>query len=165
MSRGLWIMGAMGIMGVLLLAFASRTLVSTVGGVEEATALRETVRSAVGGMLAAEPPLHVGRQRTSDGKDWMWRIDLPLREGVRSGDPLLEHALVRIVLRCVETKVGGAALSGTLIRVIEHRGRTVDRRFGPDGNPLRAASSAGVPVKDVAPAVPPPVERKPETGK
>ena len=160
MRRSLWVMLFMGMAGVLVLGWASQSMMRTTSGVEESLLLQDTLRSSWPGVFAREPALRVMRIPASgEWSGWRWRVEATLVPGGGRGG-VLERTLDRLVRRTLAVQVMGRDPAGVMVvlhvpggadRILHHdaRGRAVDER----GRPFPPPSPAALPA---APAPPPP---------
>ncbi len=136
-------LAAMGVAGLVAVAWMSRSLVKTVSGVEEAQELQQILRGAYGGFFEAEPPLRVLRVPGSDAwPGWRWMVEATLRPSAAPGSPAFERAVGRMVDRALQAKVRNQAPSGVILRL--HRAGAADeeRNFDGRGMAVRAPGLA-----------------------
>ncbi len=141
MTRGLWILLAIGIAGMLALTLGFQATLSGLSGVEEAASLQEFLRSAYAPILAPEPPLRVYRVPRSEAwPGWRWKVEATLRPGKGPGSPDVARALPRIVSRVLATTAQKTPPSGAMILL--HSPGRADANLLFDGQG-RSAGGAG----------------------
>jgi hypothetical protein len=116
MRRGLWILAAIGVAGIVILVILTHTTLSGVSGIEEAVALQETLRSSYDHLVEPTPPLMV--YRVPGSPEWpgfRWKIEATLRSNWRPGSPEVNSATARMVARAVGTQVQGKGPAGVMV--------------------------------------------------
>ena len=153
MNRGIWILAAMGLAGLVTLAFMGQAYLGSTSGLDETVELQSTLRGAYGMLFEPEPPLRVlrvpgpgeGRRRT-----WRWKVQATLRPGVDPSRPPASGALVRIVNRCAAMQIAGKAFTGVILEL--HRPGAPDwtREYDMNGLPLAPpkAPAPGEPAEE-----------------
>ncbi len=161
MRRGIWILAAMALAGVAFLMMGSRTLISTVGGVEEARELEQAFSVSLGGVLAPQPPVRVRRMPLGEGRGWMWLVDVALAPGVPPDDVRVQSHLPRLVARSLGRTVAGVRSAGVRIRLSAAGRPPADLRYDAAGRlerppPVEPAAVPAPPRPAPAPTPPGP---------
>jgi len=157
--RGLWILVAMGMGGLLATALLGRYYLGTASGVDETVDLQATLRTAHGSLFEEEPPLRVFRVpggRSEGRPAWRWKVEGTLRAETDPAAPYAAHAFDRIVSRCLGTRVAGRPLDGVILRFRRKGGPDLEREFDAAGALLPPAPPppAAAPAPPARPGAP-----------
>ena len=139
MNRGLWILAAMGLAGLIAMVFLGQAYLGSTSGLDETLELQSTLRGAYGSLFQPEPPLRVVRvpdSGTGERRTWRWKVEATLRPGVDPSRPPAAGAVVRIVNRCAGMRIAGKAFTGVLLEF--HRPGAPDwtREYDMNGIPV-----------------------------
>lgn len=129
-----------GLAGMIAMAWMSRSLVTTVAGVEEALELQTILRGTQQAIVEPEPPLRVLRVPASEA--WpgcRWRVEATLRSNPAPAPAEVERGVRRMVERALRVKVQGHPPSGVIL-VLRRAGAPEEERFF-DGRGLPARSA------------------------
>ena len=147
MRKSLWAMAAIGLAGMIALMVLSHSALTTVGGIEEAQGLQETLRATCDHLVEPQPPLLV--QRIPGSAEWpgfRWKVEATLRGNWRRSDPAVASASDRMAARALGVTVQGRGAAGVMI--VLHSAGEADllRLYDAEGRVVPAA--APVPPKE-----------------
>jgi hypothetical protein len=147
MRRGLWILAAIGLAGLIAMAFLGRYYLGSTSGVDETVDLQATLRTAHGSLFEAEPPLRVLRVPGGEGarRTWRWKVDATLRRETDPEATWARSAFDRIASRCAATRVAGRTLDGVILEFRRPNGPPWRREYDGTGAPLRSPGPPGAP--------------------
>ena len=144
MRTGLWIMAAIGLGGVVFLAWVSQSTLRAVSGVDEARDLRELLQSSQGRILAPGSSLGVFRVPRSEAwpAGWRWELEATLAAGKGPDSPETARALARMVSRALSTRVMASPPSGVMLVLHMAGGETRTLLFDGLGARVTSAPAA-----------------------
>lgn len=129
-----------GLAGMIALAWMSRSLVTTVAGVEEALELQTILRGTQRAIVEEDPPLRVLRVPASEAwPGWRWKVEATLRSDPAPAPAEVERGVRRMVERALLVKVQGHPPSGVILVLRRAGAPEEERLLDGKGLPVKAA--------------------------